>query len=144
MYKSFVGSGDPRADDDLADFGWYGWQLMARENFGPSVIIEDEYAIKHHLIGIEMTSQGSLTRSSPGIYAFPPEKIIYYLNPQRDYISQRFVIQQSYDAPWLQDKGWLDDLGIFLSKSQARNSSREVLEYGLTNQGQWYPKVIEH
>jgi len=144
VYKSFMGSSDPRADDDLADFGWYGWQLLARDSFGPSVIIEDEYSIKHHLIGLEMTSQGNLIRRSPGIDAFPPEKIIYYLNPQRDYISQRFVSQQSYEAPWLQDKGWLDDLGIFLTKHQARNSRSEVLEYGLTNQGQWYPKVIEH
>ncbi|MFC1782780.1 hypothetical protein ACFL02_04245, partial [Planctomycetota bacterium] len=144
VYKRFMGSGDPRADDDLADFGWYGWQLMAREIFGPSVIIEDEYAIKHHLIGLEMTSQGNLIRSSTSTHAFPPEKIIYYLNPQRDYISQRFVRQQSYDAPWQQDKGWLDDLGKFLIKVEASNSSREVLEYGQTDQGQWYPRVIEH
>ncbi|MBN2590459.1 MAG: hypothetical protein JXA96_11410 [Sedimentisphaerales bacterium] len=90
----------------------YGWPVDSPED---STIIRDDYSIKNNLICIE--------------YISAPEKndyydrILYYLNPEKDYICERKVITN--DNPY---KVYFTD----------------VVEYGITDSGKWYPAKIQY
>ena len=131
--------GDSRGDNDLADFGWGVFFLSPRSGSSPFVLIEDDYTRKFNLICLESKCQG--TRTDTG-WAILPKRVLCYLNPQRDFICQRYEEQDVLDAPWQKDKSWMEDVNpdkIYTEQTEIR----EVTEFGQTEQGQWYPKVIE-
>jgi len=103
--KQYSPGGDLRADNDLADLGWsdladLGWSVhfvSPYQGCGPFTIIEDDYSLENGLICMETKAQG---RISDNGWAVLPTRIITYLNPQRDYICQRYEKHDVFDAPW--------------------------------------------
>ena len=140
---------DHRGDDDLADFGWHVFLLSEPASAGPEQglleIVTDEYSKKHDLICLEKKTQGKIAKDSKDtLWATPPKRIAYYLNPSRDYICQMYEQEESYDAPWQIDKAWLKNAKDKNFKKQSPYSSiKEVVEFGQTADGKWYPKVIK-
>jgi len=136
-----------QANNTLADFGW-DVDLLASSSdthSGGLVIVENEYSKKNNLICIENKVQGRMTDLSGKVWAVPPSRRTYYLNPQQDYICQRFEREEMLDAPWQQDKEWLnrikqENIDIL---NPLRNQVRQVTEFAQTEQGLWYPKEIK-
>ncbi len=121
--------GDAYSDDDVDDFAWQtlGWLNE------PEHMFEDDYSRTHGLIAMELTAQWQGYRL--------PKRQVAYVDPQKDYVCQRFIDEELFDAPWQEDKGWLDKAQDKSSLTE-RRTVREVTEYGRTSMGQWYPKVI--
>ena len=136
MYRPW---GDLRADNDLADFGWSVHFLSPRQGTSPFTVIEDDYSKKHNLICLESKCQGTTTDTG---WAILPERIVCCLNPQRDFICQRFGKHEVLDAPWQKDKSWLQAVDPNQISTE-QTEIREVTEFAQTDKGQWYPKVIE-
>ncbi|MDH4201994.1 MAG: hypothetical protein OEV87_03795 [Phycisphaerae bacterium] len=138
---------DFRADDDVADLGWDVY-LSSQSNdprYTSLKIIENEYSTEHNLICLETTAQGqTITDSVQKVWAIAPTLKRYYLNPQKDYICQRFEQEERFDAPWQDDQNWYSqakEQGI--NESSCENTIREIVQYALTAQGQWYPEEIK-
>ena len=103
-----------------------------------------------HLEGLEWTTQGSVREDSVSI----PRKLRRLFNPARDYIEQRYEISGNAQAPWQEDKAWMDEADPELIKKRWRlsdatrirdyryTSTRRVVEYGQTQRGQWYARKI--
>ena len=122
-------SGDLYGDDDIDDFGWRTlWAFDGVEH-----MLEDDYSRTHGLLATEWTTQALGSQL--------PKRQVMYVDPQKDYIRQRYTSEELIDAPWQEDKTWMDRVQ---NKERPRESSvvREVVEYGQTSAGQWYPKVI--
>ncbi len=121
--------GDAYSDDDLDDFGWRTlWWLNEPEH-----MFEDDYSRTHALIAMELTAQWQGYR--------PPKRQVAYVDPQKDYICRRFIDEELFDAPWQEDKNWIDKVQD-KQRLRERRRVRDVTEYGRTSAGQWYPKVI--
>lgn len=131
--------GDSRGDNDLADFGWGVLFLSPRQGSSPFILIEDDYARKYNLMCLESKCQGTTTDTG---WAILPKRVLCYLNPQRDFICQRFEEQDVLDAPWQKDKSWLEAVDPDKISTE-QTEIREVTEFAQTDMGQWYPKVIE-
>lgn len=137
--RKYIPWGDSRADNDLADIGWGVNFLSPRQSTSPFTVIENSYSKKHNLICLESKCQCTTTDTG---WAILPQRIVCFLNPQRDFICQRFEKHEVLDAPWQKDKSWLQTVDP--NKISAEEIViREVTEFGQTNKGQWYPKVIE-
>lgn len=121
--------GDAYADDDLDDFAWRTlWWLNEPEH-----MFEDDYSRAHGLIAVELASpwQG---------YRLPERQVAYY-DPQKDYVCHRYVDEELFDAPWQNDKNWMEKVRDKRSLTE-RSAVREVTEYGRTSTGHWYPTTI--
>lgn len=140
---------DYRGDDDLADFGWRIGLLdeseATRPEQGPLGIVINEYSKKGNLVCLEKKSQGKIIADDTGrLWAIPPKRIAYYINPDRDYICQRFEQEEAFDAAWQIDKAWLEnEKDQNLKKQSPYSRTTEVLEYGQTVDGEWYPKKMK-
>ncbi len=143
--RKYMPLGDLRADNDLADFGWGVHFVSTFSGSCPFTIVENEYSKKHNVICVEITAQGRTgTDSTQQVWAVPPKRTRCYLNPERDYICQRFEQHESFEAPWQEDKTWLEHIEKNNIKKQwADNRVREVVEFEQTEEGQWYPKTIK-
>ena len=122
----------------LADIGWpqYGLYLWGPD-LPPITVVEDDYSKQKNLICLQNLGQGKVRKDSVRL----PFKKLWYLNPQRDYICQRFEERYVRNAPWQKDKSWLE--GVEPDRISAeRTRIREVTEFGQTDAGQWYPKRI--
>jgi len=136
---------DFRADNDLADFGWGVHFVSTYPGSGPFTIVETEYSKEHNVICLETTAQGRIiTGNKQQVLALPPKRVRCYINPERDYICQRFEELESYEAPWQNDKTWLEKVEKDnIRKQSTYNRVREVVEFEQTKEGQWYPKTIK-
>jgi hypothetical protein len=121
--------GDEFGDDDIDDFGWR--KLWWLDN--PEWMYEDEFSQQNGLIGMELAVQSDLGRL--------PKRLVLYVDPTKDYLYRRYIEQELVDAPWQIDKSWIDQV-----KDKTRLTERvriyDVVEYGQTSEGQWYPKVF--
>jgi len=105
-------------------------------------IVKNEYAEKYGLICIERLRQGIIYTKKDGKYkAMPPIRELYYLNPHKDYICQRLEHYRRQNAPWQKDKSWLDGLDPNSVRPDATGIT-QITEYGQTDSGKWYPKVV--
>ncbi len=122
-------TGDLYSDDDINDFAWrrLGWLEE------PEHMCEDAYAQENGLIAMELTAQALGSQL--------PKRLVLYVDPEKDYVCDRYIEQQLLDAPWQQDKTWLEGVGNKRSLTEEVRDTR-VAEYGRTESGQWYPKVI--
>jgi hypothetical protein len=121
--------GDAYATDDVEEFAWQTlWWLNEPEH-----MYEDDYSRTHGLIAMELTTQWQGYRL--------PKRQVAYIDPQKDYICQRFIDEELFDAPWQEDKEWMNKAENKGSLRERRRV-RDVTEYGQTSAGQWYPKVI--
>ena len=121
--------GDMFGDDDLDDFTWRTlWWLNEPEH-----MYEDDYSRANGLIAMELTSQSLFGRL--------PKRQVLYVDPEKDYVCHRYVNEELLDAPWQEDKNWLEDVE---GKGRLTETvtDRQVVEYGRTAEGKWYPKVI--
>lgn len=138
---------DFRADDDIADFGWDAYLSASITDSGssPLAVVENDYSNDNNLICLETKTQGRIITDSIGkVWAVAPSRKAYYLNPERDYICHRFEQEEKFDAPWQKDKGLIKTIEQeHINKNPAVNRVREVTEYGQTEQGLWYPKIIK-
>lgn len=143
--KKYLPFGDYRGDDDLADFGWSVHFVLPWSGDEPFNIIENEYSINNNLICLESVSQGRIvTDDKQTTWAIAPKRVLCYLNPERDYICQRFERHELFDASWQEDKTWFDRIEQNKFKKQwADNKIREIVEFGQTEDGLWYPQAIE-
>jgi hypothetical protein len=121
--------GDLYADDDVEDFAWrtLGWLNE------PEHLFEDDYSRAHGLVAMELTSPWQGSRL--------PKRLVMYVDPQRDYLCHRYIDEELFDAPWQEDKNWMDKVKDKGNLTETVKT-RDALEYGRTSAGQWYPKVI--
>ncbi|MGE5295096.1 MAG: hypothetical protein ACM3VT_09730, partial [Solirubrobacterales bacterium] len=121
--------GDGFGGDEIDELGWRTlWWLNEPEH-----TLEDSYSRGNRLIGMELSAQA--------VGSQPPKRLALYVDPEKDYMFQRYVEEQLIDAPWQEDKAWLDAVQ---DKSALTELVREcrVSEYARTTSGQWYPKTI--
>lgn len=64
---------------------------------------------------------------------------LFYIDPNKDYLCHRTVRQVIRDAWWQVGTNWMDGLEN-ITNEQDRQTITEVVEYGQTSAGQWYPK----
>jgi len=137
---------DYYGDNDLADFGWGEQFFSVFKGHSPFEIVKDDYSEKHNLICLESISQGNIVEEDRRkiTWAVPPKKNRCYLSPDRDFICQRLERHASYDAPWQVDKTWSERINVdTIKKYTVHNLVREVVEFGQTSEGKWYPLEIK-
>lgn len=120
--------GDMYGDDDIDDFGWRTlWWLNAPEH-----MYEDDFSRANDLLAMELIGMG---------YHHVPKRLVLHVDPDKDYLYRRYSEQNLLDAPW-REPGDRTETGE--SSAQAREGTRiyDVIEYGQTSEGQWYPKVV--
>jgi hypothetical protein len=100
-------------------------------------IIEDDYARENNLICIERLQQGHIYKGNVTL----PGRFLYYLAPEKDYICRRKVTEWRPDAPWQENKEYLNNV----APEKIRDGSiidMEITEFIEAPNGYWYPKVI--
>jgi len=120
--------GDMYGDDDIDDFGWRTlWWLNAPEH-----MYEDDFSRANDLLAMELTGMG---------HRQVPKRLVLYVDPDKDYLYRRYIEENLLDAPWREPS---DKTETGESAAQAREGTRtyDVIEYGQTSEGQWYPKVV--
>lgn len=129
--KRYSSDGGLAPTGALGDLGW-------PEIHGNAQMIEDNYATQNALICIESLSQGRvLSNGQPSL----PGRFVRYLDPSRDYLCRRKVMEWRPEAEWQVDKDWL--AGV--DPKKVGDGSLTVLDITETFQapnGYWYPKVI--
>jgi hypothetical protein len=89
------------------------WRILHPEGYG---LVQDDYSIENNLICLERIQKHDSSY----------DQFLYYLNPRRDYICERYLSQ------WKIIDNEPDSVSI-----------RDVLEYGQTDSGKWYPRMIQ-
>lgn len=124
------------ADEVQTEMQWHGWDSTLRGD-DPHVtelkIVEDEYSRENNLICIQLLRDGY---KRPPMVSRLPFKGLFYINPNRDYICEKSEILALRDAPWQGGAPWMEE-----NTEQECSSVSEVVQYGRTASGQWYPKV---
>jgi hypothetical protein len=101
-------------------------------------IIEDDYAEQNGLICVECLQQGDIHSGDINL----PGRILYYLDPRKDYMCRRRVIEWRPDAEWQKDKNWL----VGIAPEKIMDGSIHIIditEFAQAANGHWYPKIIE-
>jgi hypothetical protein len=101
-------------------------------------IIEDDYARQNGLLCVENLTQGQVL---PGPAVGHPGRFLYYLDPARDYLCRRQVMEWRPNAEWQLDKTWLKNV----DPKKVRGGGMVVWESTEVFQapnGHWYPRVI--
>ena len=130
----------PVLGQDLVRIGWPKHPLSTTYKVTKVAIVEYDYSKSQDLICIEMLRDGLRLENK---VTSLPARWRFYLNPERDYICQKREFTYHLDAPWQSDPTWLD--GINLENVEKDSSYiSEVLKYGRTDSGKWYPKKIEN
>ncbi len=102
-------------------------------------LVENEYSINNHLLCIE-------TWRSPNIkdnrLLEAAEKTLYYIDPEHDYICVRIEKFKHLVAP--QSNPEISELDFDSSNNTPSHpySVTEVMEFGRTDTGHWYPSLI--
>lgn len=111
-----------------------GWPRLRKGQ-----LVENEYSINNHLLCIE-------TWRSPNIkdnkLLEPAEKTLYYIDPEHDYICVRIEKFKHLVAP--QSNPEISELDFDSSNNTPSHpySVTEVMEFGRTDTGHWYPSLI--
>lgn len=138
--------------DILAELGWPSDLFRGALRRTRTSVVEDDHSKQNGLICVEMLHDGGFNTRNEVIL---PEKYLFYLNPERDYICQRYEIHRGLYAPWNSNPNWLDGIdpetlekwkqirGHGVSRGSVYHVAvTEILEYAQTNGGQWYPRKI--
>jgi hypothetical protein len=126
---------DPSTDDGgpLTALGDLAWPHIGSQ----AQIVVDDYSREHNLVCIETLSQGQVMDGWVSL----PGRFLHYLDPQRDYICCRRVLEWCPDAPWQKDKNWL--AGVDPGKVRDGSISvHEITEAFQAADGRWYPRTI--
>ena len=138
--KSYRTDGRNPNHKGLDQIGWPNISIW----FGPGrdvKIVETEYSKSNKLICIELLLPGGADASNKHVSL--PNRLLYYINPERDYLCERTESYSQRNASWQKDKSWLE--GIDPEKIPADLTViNQVTEFGETDIGQWYPKKIEN
>ena len=100
-------------------------------------VIEDDYAKQNNFICIERLQQGAVHSGSVTL----PGRFLFYLDPQKNYLCRRKVMEWRPDAEWQEDKNWLEGI----EPEKIRDASITVEDITNVTQapnGHWYPEVI--
>ncbi len=109
-------------------------------DFPPITIVENSYAKENNLICLQVLREGEIHDTS---ITWPSRKL-FYLNPQKDYLIERFEEQYTRNASWQKDESWLNNVDEeIIEKSAESTVIREVIDFGQTETGHWYPSVLE-
>ncbi len=116
-----------------------GWPSL--EDSDLTLISNDMYANNNDLICLQCLYAGfknhiNNTERLPG-------RILYYIDPNKDYICVKVRIEQNSKANWKNKPKYVvsvDDQ----ANEYGSYDIHEVKEFSQTKQGQWYPKVIKH
>jgi hypothetical protein len=101
-------------------------------------MIEDNYARQNGWVCLELLSQGLVTSAS---WVPLPIRFLYYLDPSRDYLCRRQVMEQRRDASWQKDKNWL--AGVDPKKVPEDSTTVvDIPEVAQAPNGHWYPQTI--
>lgn len=122
--------GDMYGDDDIDDFGWRQvWWLNEPEH-----MYSDAFSEGSGLIAMELTSQWNGHQL--------PKRLVLHVDPAKDYLVRRYSSEVLLDAAWQIE---VIDPNVAEEKGHLRQEVRvyDVVEYGRTSEGQWYPKVTE-
>lgn len=103
-------------------------------------IVETEYSKSNKLVCIELLLPGSVDPS--GKYVSLPNRSLYYINPQRDYLCERRESYSQRRASWQKDDFWLTDVDSEKIPADSYNI-KEITEFAQTDTGKWYPKKIK-
>jgi hypothetical protein len=98
----------------LSEFGWTDWLLKTTGSWKVS-LAENDYSTSNNLLCIVVSDKSSFTGDGGASGGS-----LFYLNPQRNYICQKYELYPRSNRCYF----------------------REVLEYGQTDMGQWYPRKI--
>ncbi len=121
--------GDMYADDDIEDFGWRMlWWLGEPEH-----MYDNDFAREHGLLAMELTA--------PGMTHQLPKRLALYVDPAKDYLYRRYSEEERADAPWRVDTTGSDSAQSYEGRRE-RVRVYDVIEYGQTSAGQWYPRVV--
>jgi hypothetical protein len=101
-------------------------------------IIEDDYARQNGFLCVENLTQGQVL---PGGGVGHPGRLLYYLDPARDYLCRRQVMEWCPNAEWQQDKTRLK------SVDPKRVGTGGMVVWEITEvyqapNGHWYPRAI--
>jgi len=121
--------GDMYSDDDVEDFGWRMlWWLGEPEH-----IYDDDFAEKNGLLAMELTA--------PGMTHQLPKRLALYVDPAKDYLYRRYSEEERADAPWREETAGTGGAQSYEGRRE-RVRVYDVIEYGQTSAGQWYPKAV--
>ncbi|MBN1766558.1 MAG: hypothetical protein JW860_14985 [Sedimentisphaerales bacterium] len=109
------------------------WPLM----FAGGTIIEDDYARENNLICIERLQQGMVREWAVSL----PARFLFYLDPHKDYISRRKVTEWRADAPWQQNKNWLNEADP-TKIPDSTVTVEDMTQLVQAPNGHWYPREI--
>jgi len=103
-------------------------------------IIETDYSKENDLVCIELVFPGKIDTESKVTL---PQKWVYYLDPEIDYICVREKYYRQRDIAWEdKDDSWLDGIDPNKIPPDKLPQIKEVIEVEETKAGQWYPKRI--
>jgi hypothetical protein len=129
--KAYSPTGDVELSQTVIYQAWPTIPSTAR-------IVQDDYAQQNGLIGIENLTQGQVL---PQGMVGHPGRFLYYLDPARDYLCRRQVMEWRPNADWQQDKTWLKNVD---PKKVGGGGMVvwEITEVFQAPNGHWYPRVI--
>lgn len=113
--------------------GWDSTLLGDDPHITEMVIVEDDYSRENDLICIQVLRDGY---KRPGMVSRLPFKGLFYINPGRDYICEKYQIFALRDPTWEGGVAWVDG-----DAEQQCSSVSEVVRYGRTTSGKWYPEA---
>jgi hypothetical protein len=113
--------------------GWDSTLLGDDPHITEIVMVEDDYSRENDLICIQVLRDGY---KRPGMVSRLPFKGLFYINPQRDYICAKYQILALRDPTWEGTVAWAEG-----DAEQQCSSISEVVRYGRTPSGKWYPKA---
>ena len=114
---------------------WEGWDSTILDN-DPHIIelkiVEDEYSMENNLICVQILREGY---KRPPMISRLPFKGLYYFNPGRDYICEKYEFFALREPTWQGGTAWSEE-----NTEPECSSVNEVVRYGQTASGKWYPK----
>jgi hypothetical protein len=130
LRKHYVPNGDLFPNFALGDIAWPMINKSGK-------IIEDDFSKEHNYICVERLQQGRIHNDTVS----PPRRVLYYLDPEKNYMCVRYVLERNPDAEWQEDKNWLEGI----DPEKIRDGSitvRDITETIQAENGIWYPLLI--
>jgi hypothetical protein len=131
--KTKVVEGADEVQSEIQREGWDSTVIGGDPHITEIVIVEDDHSRENDLICIQLLRDGY---KRPGMVAKLPFKGLFYINPERDYICEKYQIFALRDPTWEGAVAWVEG-----DAEQQCSSVSEVVRYGRTTSGKWYPKA---
>ena len=122
----------PLGMNNLLDWGWP--EILPKANVSQ---IENDYSSKNNLTAFERTTEPEVGNSK---LMNPAQKDIYYLDPSHDFMCVRKEEYKHFVMGGTPVKDIKFDVNEISKEISCIHS---VVEFGQTQNGQWYPKIIE-